>query len=62
MAQVGVFEQFATLDGTAMQLTTGIMNMQDAYAKIAELDADKMLAVAEAMKEINKQTGADPAY
>ena len=62
MAQVGVFEQFATLDGTAMQsAATGIMNMQDAYAKIAELDADKMLAVAEAMKEINKQTGADPS-
>ena len=30
------------------------MNMQDAYAKIAELDADKV-AVAEAMKEpLNK--------
>jgi hypothetical protein len=62
LKQVGVFEQFATLDGTAMQsAATGIMNMQDAYAKIAELDADKMLAVAEAMKEINKQTGADPS-
>ena len=61
LKQVGVFEQFATLDGTAMQsAATGIMNMQDAYAKIAELDADKMLAVAEAMKEVNKQTGADP--
>ena len=52
-AQIGIFTQFAQLDGNAISAAAdGLTNIQEAYAKIMELDADKLTAIAEAMREV----------